>query len=278
MASKERKSAFDGQSIGFIGTGQMSRALASGLLAADILETQQLIGADPFEAARREFESLTQAKTTDTNLSVVDTSSVVVLAVKPQHFENVSKQLQKADKSNVLFVSILAGVTLRQLTESLGTKRVVRVMPNTPCLIRKGASAYCGAEGASEEDLGLVQTLLESVGVAMQLPEPLLDAVTGLSGSGPAYVFQIIEGLSDGGVRMGIPRDKATLLAAQTVFGAASMVLETGDHPGVLKDRVASPGGTTIAGLHALEKGSLRATLIDAVEVATERSRELGRG
>src|SRR5207244_7402529 len=163
------------------------------------------------------------------------------------------------------------------LAEGLGSeRRLVRVMPNTPCLVAASASGYAPGEAATTEDINLVDRLLNAVGRAFRLPEHLLDAVTGLSGSGPAFIYVIIEAMSDGGVRMGLPRDVATALAAQTVFGAAKMVLETGAHPAVLKDMVASPGGTTIAGLHALERGGLRAALIDAVEAATKRSAELG--
>jgi pyrroline-5-carboxylate reductase len=176
-------------------------------------------------------------------------------------------------------VSIAAGVTLDQLAEQLGTDcRLVRVMPNTPCLLGESASAYSPGENASEEDVLLVERLLGAVGKAVRLPEKLLDAVTGLSASGPAFVYVMIEALSDGGVRVGLPRDVATLLAAQTVLGSARMVLETGLHPGALKDMVASPGGTTIAGLHALERGGARAALMDAVEAAARRATELGKG
>src|SRR5205807_6670554 len=156
-------------------------------------------------------------------------------------------------------------------------RRLIRVMPNTPCLVGASASAYTPGESATAEDTALVDRLLNAVGRAFRLPEHLLDAVTGLSGSGPAFVYVMIEALSDGGVRMGLPRDVATVLAAQTVLGSAKMVLETGQHPGVLKDMVASPGGTTIAGLHALERGGLRAAFMDAVEAATKRATELGK-
>jgi pyrroline-5-carboxylate reductase len=177
-----------------------------------------------------------------------------------------------------LVVSIAAGITLRQLGEGLGAdRRIIRVMPNTPCLVGAGASGYCLGSVATAEDGVLVERILTAVGRAYRLPENLLDAVTGLSSSGPAFVAVMIEALSDGGVRMGLPRDVATALAAQTVFGTAKMVLEAGLHPGVLKDMVASPGGTTIAGLHALERGGLRAALMDAVEAATRRAVELGK-
>jgi pyrroline-5-carboxylate reductase len=176
-----------------------------------------------------------------------------------------------------LVVSIAAGVTLEQLAAALGqSRRLVRVMPNTPCLVGASASGYAPGEAATPDDVALIDRLLNVVGIAFRLPEHLLDAVTGLSGSGPAFVYAIIEALSDGGVRVGLPRDVATALAAQTVLGSARMVLETKLHPAVLKDQVASPGGTTIAGLHALERGGLRAALMDAVTSATQRSQELG--
>jgi pyrroline-5-carboxylate reductase len=187
-------------------------------------------------------------------------------------------EIRPALGSRHLIVSIAAGISLRQLADSLGSeRRLVRVMPNMPCLVGASASGYAPGESATPEDVNLVDRLLNAVGRAFRLPEHLLDAVTGLSGSGPAFVYVMIEALSDGGVRMGLPREVATALAAQTVFGAAKMVLETGAHPAVLKDMVASPGGTTIAGLHALEQRGLRLALMDAVEAATRRSIELGK-
>jgi pyrroline-5-carboxylate reductase len=177
-----------------------------------------------------------------------------------------------------LVISIAAGITIKQIADALGSeRRIIRVMPNTPCLVGASASAFAASPQATAADVHLVQDLLNRVGRAVQVPEKLLDAVTGLSGSGPAFVAVMIEALSDGGVRMGLPRDLATMLAAQTLLGSAKLLLETGMHPGQLKDMVASPAGTTIAGLHALEQGGLRAALMDAVEAATRRATELGR-
>jgi pyrroline-5-carboxylate reductase len=202
----------------------------------------------------------------------------LVLAVKPQSMKALLEEIRPLLTERHLIVSIAAGVSLRQLADGIGARRrLVRVMPNTPCLVGASASAYTPGEGATAEDAALVERLLKAVGVAFRVPENLLDAVTGLSGSGPAFVYLMIEALSDGGVRVGLPRDAAAALAAQTVLGAAKMVLETGSHPGVLKDQVASPGGTTIAGLHALERGGVRGAIMDAVEAATRRATELGK-
>jgi pyrroline-5-carboxylate reductase len=213
----------------------------------------------------------------DSNREVVTGADVVFLAVKPQYVAEAAPEARGAVDEAKLVVSIVAGVTLAKLAQQFGTGRLVRVMPNTPCLVGEAAAAYCLGEGASPDDGQLVKDLLSAVGVAIQVEERLLDAVTGLSGSGPAYAFVMIEALADGGVRMGLPRDVALTLAAQTLLGAAKMVLHTHEHPAMLKDRVASPGGTTIAGLQALEERAVRGALIAAVEAATRRSMELGK-
>jgi pyrroline-5-carboxylate reductase len=254
----------------------MATALARAWLAAGLVKTVQ--ASDPLAEARENFASQTKVAATADNMAVVSTSDVLLLAVKPQAIPGLLTQIRPALDKRHLVLSIAAGITLRQLSDGLGAKcRLVRVMPNTPCLVGASASGYSPADTATPQDIALVDHLLKAVGKAFCLPECLLDAVTGLSGSGPAFVYVMIEALSDGGVRMGLPRDVATTLAAQTVLGSAKMVLETGAHPGHLKDMVASPGGTTIAGLHALERGGLRGALIDAVEAATKRSVELGK-
>lgn len=263
--------------IGFLGTGKMATALAKGWLKAGFVAADRLSGSDPVAAARTGFAQETNGFVTEKNADVVRRADFLVIAVKPQSVPPLLAEIAPLLGNQHLVVSIAAGVSIAQLTAVLGNnRRIVRVMPNTPALVGSSASAYSGGGAASLDDLQLVDRYLAGVGRAIQVPEKLLDAVTGLSGSGPAYVFVMIEALSDGGVRMGLPRDVATLLAAQTLLGAAQMVLETGLHPGVLKDQVTSPGGTTIAGLHALERGGLRAALIDAVQAATERAHELG--
>ena len=273
------------QRIAFIGTGQMATALAAGFVR-ELLKPGQISGFDPSDAARQKFaETIGTGSTVSTDLaSVVQDATVIVLAVKPQVMSDALKSLTWTSRSadwnssaSPLVVSVAAGITLKKLTDGLPAgARLVRVMPNTPCLIGRGASGVATGSTATPADMTLVKDLLQTVGIVETVPESLLDAVTGLSGSGPAYVFQLIEALSDGGVKMGLPRATATRLAAQTVAGAAEMQLSTGQHPAVLKDSVTSPGGTTIAGLHALETGGFRAALINAVEAATLRSKQLG--
>jgi pyrroline-5-carboxylate reductase len=263
--------------VGFIGAGRMATALAQGLISAEFVSADRVIATDVVPAALASFAEQTGARVVESTSAVVNDSDVVFLAVKPQQMAHVLNGLSTLLEDRHLIISIAAGLPLSTYESALGTnRRVIRVMPNTPCLVGACAAGFSTGGSATAEDSKLVEAMLETVGVAVQVEEKLLDAVTGLSGSGPAYVYQIIEAMSDGGVRVGLPRDIATKLAAQTVLGAATMVLETGQHPGALKDAVTSPGGTTIAGIHALEAGGLRGTLMDAVQAATERSKELG--
>jgi pyrroline-5-carboxylate reductase len=228
-------------------------------------------------AALDAFAKQTSARVVESASEVVIGSDVLFLAVKPQQMSQVLNGLSSLLEDRHLIISIAAGLPLSVYESALGTnRRIVRVMPNTPCLVSECAAGFSTGGSTSAEDSKLVEAMLATVGVAIQVDEKLLDAVTGLSGSGPAYAYQIIEALSDGAVHMGLPRDIATKLAAQTLLGAAKMVLETGQHPGTLKDAVTSPGGTTIAGVHALESGGLRGTIMNAVQAATDRSKELG--
>lgn len=265
--------------IGFLGAGKMASALARGFLRAELAAPADLVASDVYEAARVSFAKDTGASSMASNLEVVQRTRVLFIAVKPDQVAGLLAEISPALTKEHLLISIAAGVTLKRMEDALpaGTK-VIRVMPNTPALVGASASAYSLGKAAQKEDGALAQKLLASVGVALEVKESLLDAVTGLSGSGPAYVYLMIEALSDGGVAAGLPREVATRLAAQTLLGGAKMVLETGQHPGALKDMVTSPGGTTIEGIHELEKGQLRGTLMNAVRAASEKSRKLGQG
>jgi pyrroline-5-carboxylate reductase len=264
--------------IGFFGAGKMATALAQGWIKTGLTASEQVCASDPVSAACARFADATGAAAFAENARVVAQSNVVVLAVKPQHVADLLVEVRPGHQGRHLLISIAAGITIKQIADALGDdKRIIRVMPNMPCLVGASASAFAASCAATTADIQLTERLLNSVGRAVQVPEKLLDAVTGLSGSGPAFVFVMIEALSDGGVRMGLPRDLATMLAAQTLFGSAKMLLETGLHAGQLRDMVASPAGTTIAGLAVLERGGLRAALMDAVEAATLRAIELGK-
>jgi pyrroline-5-carboxylate reductase len=264
------------QTVGFVGAGQMARAMARGFVAAGLLAEQQIVAADPQQAAIDNFHHrLPGAAIARNNAEVVERSQIVVLAVKPQTAQRAFLEMRDAMTAEKLVLSIITGIRLDALGKALGAGRLVRVVPNTPCLVGQSATAFCLGPGTSSADGELVAKLLGSLGLAILIEEKLLNAVTGLSGSGPAYIYLMIEALADGGVRMGLPRETALRLAAQTVKGAAEMVLTSGEHTAVLKDRVASPGGTTMAGLHVLETQSVRGALISAVEAATLRAAQL---
>ena len=265
--------------IGFLGAGKMATALAKGFVRAEIVFPKEIIASDVADIARNIFAKQTGANITAQNSDVLKFANVLILATKPDQAPTALAEIRDSFTKNHLLISIAAGVTLAKLENlSAAGVRVIRVMPNTPALVGEGASVFALGKSATAADGELAKKLFSAVGLAFQLKESLLDAVTGLSGSGPAYVYQFIEALSDGGVAAGLPCDIATKLAAQTVLGAAKMVLETGQHPGALRDQVTSPGGTTIEGLHALEKGKLRATVMNAVQAATEKSKKLGQG
>ena len=265
-------------SIGFIGAGKMATALARGFLRAGLVTHSRLIASDVSAAARAAFAKETGAKTAGSNADVATLSQVLILAVKPDQVNSVLAELRPHVSKRHLLISIAAGVPLSRLEGGLDVgARVIRAMPNTPALVGQSATGLAPGSSARSQDGELALKLFSAVGLAFQLKEGALDAVTGLSGSGPAYVYLFIESLSDGGVAAGLPRNVATRLAAQTVLGGAQMVLQTGQHPAALKDMVTSPGGTTIEGIHELEKGKLRAALISAVRAATDKSRKLGR-
>jgi pyrroline-5-carboxylate reductase len=266
------------EKIGFIGGGKMGEALIKGVLRAKLSTADKIIVSDVDKKRCQMLEEETGIKTTQENKKVTSNSNVMILAVKPNVMGNILEELKSAITPKHLVVSIAAGIPL-DFIESILNKgcRTVRVMPNTPCLVGETAAGYALGKNATRHDGELVGQILNAVGKSFLLEEKYLDAVTGLSGSGPAFIYMVIDALADGGVKMGLPREVSTKLAAQTAFGAAKMVLESGMHIGELKDFVTSPGGTTIEGLHALEKGGIRNALINAVEVATKKSKRLGK-
>ncbi|MBQ7111676.1 MAG: pyrroline-5-carboxylate reductase [Thermoguttaceae bacterium] len=266
--------------IGFIGLGQMATALASGFLRAGLVSAERLFGFDVSPDAAARFASTTGATVCADAAETVARADVVFFAVKPQYMSAALAPVRAAlsdAPSSKLLVSIAAGLPISYFESALFPEiRLVRVMPNTPALVGAGASGFARSQNATPEDAALVGDLLRSVGSAFELAESQLDAVTGLSGSGPAFVFLALEALADGGVKAGLPRPIALELAAQTLKGGAEMYLQTRKHPGELKDAVTSPAGTTIAGVAALEERGFRSALIEAVDRATKRSRELG--
>ncbi|HSC56721.1 MAG TPA: pyrroline-5-carboxylate reductase, partial [Nitrospira sp.] len=251
--------------IAFLGGGQMAEAIIGGLLAGGLCRPELLWATDPVPARCDRLKSQFAVRVGSDNRQAVAWADVVVLAVKPQVILQLLAEIG-GDLPRVLVISIAAGITIRSImNHAAGAQRIIRAMPNMPALVREGITALAWTGAITEEDTEIARAMFQAVGRVLPIEERLMDAVTGLSGSGPAYVFQAIEALADGGVKMGLPRQTAEVLAAQTVLGAAKMVLESGDHPAKLKDRVASPGGTTIAGLHCLEEGRFRATLMGAV-------------
>lgn len=265
------------QRIGMLGAGNMAGALIRGLLASKSVTADQIVASDVRADHLKELSTKYGIKTFSDNRLLAAASNLVVLAVKPQVIDRVLDQMADAFSPDTLLVSIAAGVPIRSLEARLPAHvRVVRAMPNTAAIALAGATGIAAGSRATQEDIDVTQALFAAIGRSVVLDETLIDAVTGLSGSGPAYVMVMIEALADGGVKVGLHRDTALLLAAQTVYGSAKLLLETGEHPGRLKDMVTSPGGTAIAGLHTLETGGIRRTLIDAVEAATRRAVELG--
>jgi pyrroline-5-carboxylate reductase len=263
--------------IAFLGAGNMAEALIKGLLRAGTARPGEIIATARRPERQEQLRAAYKIEVTADNLVATSQAEVVILSVKPQAMGKLLGVVAEAIDRTKLVISIAAGVPIAALERKLGAgARIIRAMPNTPALVGAGASALSGGEHATAQDLDVAAGIFQAVGTTTILDENLLDAVTGLSGSGPAYIFLIIEALSDAGVKVGLPRRTALALASQTVLGSAKLLIETGAHPGELKDQVTSPGGTAIAGLHTLEAGGLRTTLMDAVEAATRRAKELG--
>jgi len=263
--------------IGFIGTGNMATAMVGGILKSGIAQPSDIIISDNSEkACRKMSDSFPGIQIAGSNVETAGKSSILILSVKPHIYPVVAKDIRENLDQNTLIVTIAAGVTLDRMSQLLGQEyKVIRTMPNTPALVGEGMAALCPNEHVSEEELKRVEAIFQSFGRTERLPESQINAFTSLCGSSPAWIFMAIESLADGAVLQGIPRDKAYPMAAQSVLGAAKMVLETGEHPGQLKDKVSSPGGTTIEAIAALEKRGFRSSLIEAVEVCTEKANRL---
>jgi len=268
-----------GRSVGFVGAGNMGEALIKGLLAANLVPAEAIHATDVRLERLKELNRQYGIQISSDNAELMRHADIVILAVKPQIMDAVLTEIAPAVTRRKLLISIAAGVSTAKIRAVLHKDaRLIRVMPNTPALVLEGVTAVAKAEGLEADDLETAGEIFSAVGRVVVLGEELMDAVTGLSGSGPAYIAVVIESLADGGVRMGLDRITAMTLATQTVLGAAKLLRETGLHPGAVKDMVCSPGGTSIAGIAALEEGGIRATFIKAVERATQRSRELGQG
>ncbi|MBR0373275.1 MAG: pyrroline-5-carboxylate reductase [Mogibacterium sp.] len=266
--------------LGFIGTGVMANAMMKGIIEAGLYKPEEIIGADPFEAGRNKTREQNGVNVTADNLEVIEKCDVVFFTIKPQYYAGMIDGIRDHVREDQLFISIGAGRTLSYLKEAFGDKKVkiVRVMPNTPAQVGAGMAAYCPNENVTAEEAAHAGEILSAFGRAEQMPESLFDIVTGVSGSGPAYVFMFIEAMADAAVDGGMNRQQAYKFAAQTVYGAAKMVLETGKHPGELKDMVTSPAGTTIAGVRKLEEKGLRTAVIEGVAAATQKSIDMQRG
>ncbi|OQX19105.1 MAG: pyrroline-5-carboxylate reductase [Desulfobulbaceae bacterium A2] len=264
------------ENIGFIGGGQMGEAMIRGLLAAGIMPAGSIMVAEPDRGRQQTLREKFGVLTATTPQELASHARVLIVAVKPQVMPAVLTQYREFCTPQHLLISIAAGIPLRLFAEHLEQARVIRVMPNTPALVLAGASALCGNSLVDRDDMALAMRIFGAIGTCVEVAEHLMDAVTGLSGSGPGYVFTFIEAMIDAGVRVGLPRPLAESLTLQTVYGSVRLAQESGEHPALLRARVTSPGGTTIAGLHVLEEGGFRGMVMSAVQAATERSRELG--
>ncbi len=264
--------------ISIIGTGNMGEALLSGLISSGSSDPKNIICTDIRENKLKSIQEKYGVHTTSDNVKAVEASEIIIYAVKPQIIASVLRETASCLDMSKLIISIAAGVPLVAIESCLNKElRLIRVMPNIAAFVKESASVIAAGGKATEEDIKLSLAIFDSMGKSIFLKENILmDAITGLSGSGPAYIFLIVDAMADAGVKVGLSREDALFLSSQTVLGAAKLLIETKEHPGRLKDMVTSPGGTAIAGIHTLEKGGLRTTLMNAVEVATKRSQELG--
>lgn len=264
------------KSIGIIGAGNIGTAVIGGILRAKLSDPKNIFASRRSAPALEQLAKQFRINTTTDNRKVAKSASIILLSVKPQNAKQVLTEIKDVVDDSKIIISVMAGIRTSLINQLLGAScPVIRTMPNTPVLVDAGATAMSPGKFAKDEHMKIAQTIFKSVGKVEFVPEQLMDAVTGLSGSGPAYIYMVIEAMTDGGVKMGIPREIAHRLAAQTVLGAARLVIETGKHPAILKDEVTTPGGTAIAAIHELETHGLRTMLINAVSTATARSKEL---
>jgi len=267
--------------LGFIGGGNMTEALLKGLLASSSVGPKDILVSDLLSDRLEYLNKEYKIKTTDDSRKLVQKSDILILAVKPQIVGKVLESFSDIVDSHKIIISVAAGISINFIEDILNRKgknkiSVIRTMPNTPALVQEGATAICGGGHSSKLDIKIAHHIFKAIGQTVAIEETHMDAVTGLSGSGPAYIFMIIEALSDAGVKVGLSREVSNILTIQTILGSAKLARDGGKHPGELKDMVTSPGGTTISGLHMLEEGGVRTALMNAVERATQRSRELG--
>lgn len=262
--------------IGFIGLGNMAKAMIGGMLSKGIAKPENIMGTAKTEKSRRDVKEKYGIEVLENNAAVASAADIVILAIKPQMFEEVISGIRSSVRDDALVISIAAGKTIAQIEEGFGRNlKLVRCMPNTPAMVGEGCSGVCRNEYVTEEEMRQCMELLESFGIAEEVPEKLMDAVVGVSGSSPAFVFMFLEALADGAVKAGMPRGQAYRFAAQTVLGSAKLMLETGKHPGELKDMVCSPAGTTIEGVQVLEDMGLRSAVMNAVEACAEKSKKM---
>jgi len=263
--------------IGFIGAGNMAEAMIKGVINTGLYTADEIIASEVYGPQRNHIADKLGIEVYEDNLIVAKSTNFIVLSVKPNQIKEVLTSMKNSLTKDHLIMSIAAGITISTLESYMPVCRIVRVMPNQPCMVLASASAFSRGTHATSADCTTIESVLNAVGISFEVKEDLLDAVTGLSGSGPAYAYMVIEALSDGGVLMGLPRDVSTKLAAQTLLGAAKTILETGEHPGKMKDIVCSPGGTSIEAVKVLEDCGLRSAMINAVEASAMKSKELGK-
>ncbi|MFT8312825.1 MAG: pyrroline-5-carboxylate reductase [Clostridium sp.] len=264
------------KNIGFIGCGNMAKAMIGGIVTSKLYSPQKIMISNPSNPSLQEVKEKFKVTTTNDNLKVAEFADILILSVKPNKYAHVIDKIKALVKSNVVIVSIAAGMSIENIKNYFGRDiKIIRAMPNTPALVGEGMASLCRNRNVTDDEMNLVVDIFRAFGEAEIVEERLMDVVTSVSGSSPALVYMFIEALADGGVLEGLPREKAYKMAAQAVLGSAKMVLETGKHPGQLKDEVCSPGGTTIEAVYSLEKNKFRGAVIEAVKVCTEKAKNM---